>query len=65
VACLLKAIIVKPAEIAVARKCLSSRHVKAAIDTHTTVEKLLEAVFSVRSVQILHNEWVCRQSVKI
>jgi hypothetical protein len=31
-------------------------HVKAAADTHTTIEELLEAVFSMRSVPRLYNE---------
>jgi hypothetical protein len=43
VACLMKARIVKPAETAVAREWLSSHHVIATTDTHTTVEELLEA----------------------
>jgi hypothetical protein len=51
VACLLKTRTVKSEEIAVARERLSSRHVKSA-----TVEELLEAVFSVRSMPRLHNE---------
>jgi hypothetical protein len=48
VAGLLKARIVKPA--AVARQWLSSRHDIAATDMRATIEKLLEAVFSMRSV---------------
>jgi hypothetical protein len=65
-ACLLKARTVKPAEIAitrerlckhaVARQWLSSRHMMAATDTHATIEELLEAVFSVRSLPNLYNE---------
>jgi hypothetical protein len=34
----------------VARQWLSSRHMISATDTHASIEKLLEAVFSVRSV---------------
>jgi hypothetical protein len=61
VECLLKAIIVKPAETAVANtpvagQWLSSRHVMVATDTHATIEELLEAVFSVRSLPRLYNE---------
>jgi hypothetical protein len=56
VECLLKDRIVKPAETAVARQWLSRRHVMAATDTHVTIEELLEAVFSVRSVPRLYNE---------
>jgi hypothetical protein len=40
----------------VAEQWLSSSHVIAASDTHATVEKLLEGVFSVRSVPNLYNE---------
>jgi hypothetical protein len=60
VAGLLKARIVKSAEIAiarerlckhaVARQWLSSRHMMAATDKHATIEGLLKTVFSVRSV---------------
>jgi hypothetical protein len=50
VAVLLKAIVVKPLERPVARQWLNACHVVAATDTHTTTEKLLETVFSVRSV---------------
>jgi hypothetical protein len=54
----------------VARKWLSSRHVKAATDTHATTEELLEAVFSVRSVLRLYNEgqlplWASLSSVRV
>jgi hypothetical protein len=54
VACLLKARIVKIAEIAVATQWLSSRHVMAPTGTHVTIEEMLEAVFSVRSVSMLY-----------
>jgi hypothetical protein len=47
---------VKPAERAVARQWLSSRHVKAATDTQAKTKELLEAVFSMRSVPRLYNE---------
>jgi hypothetical protein len=40
----------------VARQWLSSRHVKAATDTQATVEQLLEAVLSARSVPRLYKE---------
>jgi hypothetical protein len=39
----------------VARKWLSSHHVKAATDTQATTEELLKAVFSARSVPRLYN----------
>jgi hypothetical protein len=51
----LEARIVKQAETAVARERLSSRHVITLTDTSAAIE-LLEAVFSVRAVQRLHNE---------
>jgi hypothetical protein len=66
VAYLLKAKIMESADIAIARErllntpiarpWLSSRHVKAATDTHETIKELLEAAFSVRSVPRLYNE---------
>jgi hypothetical protein len=63
----LKAGIVEPAETAVprerlckqtpvARQWLGDRHVITATVTHATIEKLLEAVFSVGSVQRLYQE---------
>jgi hypothetical protein len=65
-ACLLIARNVKSAETAVARErlCrkdrvkqwLKNRHVMAATDTHLTIEKLLEAVFSVQSAPSSYNE---------
>jgi hypothetical protein len=55
-ACLLKARIVKPAETAVARQWLSSHNVMATTDMHTTMEELLEAAFSVRSMPMLYTE---------
>jgi hypothetical protein len=39
-----------------ARQWLSISHVMIAKDTHTTIEKLLEVVFSVWSVLTLYNE---------
>jgi hypothetical protein len=44
------------ANTSVARQWFNSRHLMAATDTHTTIEELLEAVFSVRSVRRLYNE---------
>jgi hypothetical protein len=40
----------------VARQWLSSRHIIAVTDKHTTTAELLEAVFSVQSVPRLYNE---------
>jgi hypothetical protein len=61
VECLLKARVAKSAKIGsantpVCRQWLSSHHVMAATDTHATIQELLEAVFSVRSVLRLYNE---------
>lgn len=66
-ACLLKPIIVKSAETAIAREQLSSHHVKTITNTHRTIEKLLEVVFFVQPMPIravmcaqinsLDNEW--------
>jgi hypothetical protein len=46
--CLLKATIVKPAQTSVARQWLSSRYLTYITDTHATIKKLLEEMFSVR-----------------
>jgi hypothetical protein len=58
VAYLLRAGIVKPAVTTIARLKLSSHHVMATTDWHTTTEKLFEAVCSVQSMLMLciHNE---------
>jgi hypothetical protein len=40
----------------IAKQWLSIRHVIAATDTHTTIEELLEAMISARSVPRLYNE---------
>jgi hypothetical protein len=56
---LLKTRIVKSAETSVARKrpCKHSRcYAMAATDTHATIQEMLEAVLSARSVQRLYNE---------
>jgi hypothetical protein len=58
VECLLKARIVKPTETSVARQWLSSHRVVNPTDTIATVGELLEAVFSMQSIQMLYNkEW--------
>jgi hypothetical protein len=54
----LKARIVKPAETAVARERLCKNIAPAAIKEHATMKKVLEAVFSVRSVPRLYKESV-------
>jgi hypothetical protein len=66
VTCVLKAIIVKPAEklllgngsadTPVASQWLSRRHVMAAAHMYATMEELLEVVFSVQSLPSLYNE---------
>jgi hypothetical protein len=63
-ACLLKAGIVKPAEqpllvngsvnTPVTRRWLSNCHVIAATDAHATIEELLKAMFSARSMLRLY-----------
>jgi hypothetical protein len=62
VTCLLKAGIVEPEEMAVARQWLC-KHVSMATNsrdattyTHATLEEMLEAVFSVGSMQRLYKE---------
>jgi hypothetical protein len=40
----------------IARQCPSSRYMIAAADTHTTIEELLESVFSVWFVPSLYNK---------
>jgi hypothetical protein len=54
VTCGLKAGIVEKEETTTARQRLS-KHASVAIDTHTTLEELLEAVFSVWSEPRLYN----------
>jgi hypothetical protein len=56
VACLLKAITVKPAETAIAREWLCKHIVPMAKKEHATMEELLEVVFSVQSVPRLYKE---------
>jgi hypothetical protein len=41
------------------------KHVSAAADTHVTIEKLLEAIFPVRSVWRLYNKGEIECTVKI
>jgi hypothetical protein len=55
VAYLLKARIVESEETAVARK-LHGKHISSVTNTHATIEELLEAVFSLRSVPRLYKE---------
>jgi hypothetical protein len=63
--CLLKAGIAEPKETAVAREWLC-KHVSMATNSHdhsnrytnTTIEELLEAVFSVRSMPTIYEETV-------
>jgi uncharacterized protein YpbB len=49
VACLLKARIVKPTEMTVARERLCKHHIRVATLMYATIEELLEAVFSMQS----------------
>jgi hypothetical protein len=52
VTCLLKARIVEPAEMAVAREWLCKRHVSIATAVYTTMEVLPGTVFSMKSAAI-------------